>query len=142
MNKEHQKLFNLFKKCIDERSLESMKSPLYGFFHLDAGFIAHYNIHGFKDEYCGRNFLRFLDHFVNPPYYLFYNTDCEELLQNCCQYAQEQVPKIQAEFDNKAMNTKMKLLRQLAKELDCEVIPIGGVMAESVEENGQLGLFA
>lgn len=141
LNKEHQKLFRQFKKCIDERSLQSMQKALYNLLHQDAGFIAHYDIHGFRHTYNGKSFLHFVQHFVKPPFYLFFNTPYEDLLRIMVKYVQEHAERIYYEFENKAMNEKMVLLRRLATELNCEVIPKDSVMPASVESNGQLGLF-
>jgi len=40
-----------FKKIIESRDIGHMKKELYEFFHLHCGFIAHYDINGFKATY-------------------------------------------------------------------------------------------
>ena len=41
---------------------------LYNHLHLHCGFIAHYNIHGFYEEYFDRqeDTIRFIQHFTSP----------------------------------------------------------------------------
>ena len=40
-----------FKKVIEGRNIKTMNNELYEFFNLHCGFIAHYNIDGFKSTY-------------------------------------------------------------------------------------------
>lgn len=41
-----------FRKVIENRDIKSMNKELYEFFHLHCGFIAHYNMDGFKSAYA------------------------------------------------------------------------------------------
>ena len=41
-----------FRKVIEGRNIKAMNKELYEFFHLHCGFIAHYNIDGFKSTYA------------------------------------------------------------------------------------------
>ncbi len=54
-----------FKEVIESRSIEKMNKELYDFLNLHCGFIAHYNINGFKDTYRNpRDFAEvFIRHF-------------------------------------------------------------------------------
>lgn len=61
-----------FKEVIETRNIDRMNKELYEFLHLYCGFIAHYNINGFKDTY--RNPKDFADIFIrhfdrNHPYF-------------------------------------------------------------------------
>ena len=61
-----------FKEVIETRNIDKMNKELYEFLNLNCGFIAHYNINGFKDTY--RNFRDFADIFIrhfdrNHPYF-------------------------------------------------------------------------
>lgn len=61
-----------FKEVIEARSIDKMNKELYQFFNLYCGFIAHYDINGFKDTY--RNPRDFADTFIrhfdrNHPYF-------------------------------------------------------------------------
>jgi len=55
-----------FKKVIEQRDLSLMNKELYQFLNLYCGFIAHYNIHGFRNVYSQPNdfadvFIRHFD---------------------------------------------------------------------------------
>jgi hypothetical protein len=54
-----------FRRVIDERDMSLMGKELYEFLHLHCGFIAHYNMDGFKAAYAGpRDFSdAFIRHF-------------------------------------------------------------------------------
>jgi hypothetical protein len=61
-----------FKEVIETRNIDKMNKELYQFLNLYCGFIAHYNINGFKDTY--RNPREFADTFIrhfdrNHPYF-------------------------------------------------------------------------
>ena len=61
-----------FKEVIETRNIDKMNKELYEFLNLYCGFIAHYNINGFKDTYRNpRDFAGiFIRHFDrNHPYY-------------------------------------------------------------------------
>jgi hypothetical protein len=51
-----------FKEVIETRSIDKMNKELYQFLNLYCGFIAHYDINGFKDTY--RNLRDFTDTFI------------------------------------------------------------------------------
>jgi len=51
-----------FKEVIETRNIDKMNKELYEFLHLHCGFIAHYNINGFKDTY--RNPQEFAEVFI------------------------------------------------------------------------------
>ncbi len=54
-----------FKEVIETRDIDKMNKELYDFLNLYCGFIAHYNINGFKDVYRSpRDFAEvFIKHF-------------------------------------------------------------------------------
>lgn len=59
-------LLKKFKRCVDQRTIEKMDKKLYHFFMYECTFIAHYSIHGFRDEYSGTDFLRWFEVFAKP----------------------------------------------------------------------------
>ncbi len=61
--KDKQAVYRSFATCLEQRSLDKMDKRAYHFCHMHCGFIAHYNIHGFRTEYGDAEFLRFLEHF-------------------------------------------------------------------------------
>jgi hypothetical protein len=54
---EQDKLFKKFKKVVDTRDSQKIDKALYNHLYLRTGFIAHYDIHGFRATYSGRGFL-------------------------------------------------------------------------------------
>lgn len=141
MSYDKNKVLKGFKRVIDDRSLESMNKTLYEFFHLYCGFIAHYNIHGFKDYYSGRGFLEFLNNFTHPSYYLT-NGKYGEWIQGMIDYAKMHEKQIRFEFDNALMNKKLNTLRHLAEELGYEITSKQSEATPlSVDESGQFSLF-
>ena len=61
-----------FKEVIETRNIDKMTKELYEFLHLHCGFIAHYDINGFKATYKSpRDFAEvFIRHFDREhPYY-------------------------------------------------------------------------
>lgn len=69
-----------FRKVMEERNLSSMTNELYEFFHLYCGFIAHYNINGFRETYAApRDFADvFIRHFDKSHCYFCGNYACHD----------------------------------------------------------------
>lgn len=62
MNIKVNSMVNNLKQMISDRNMERLKKQLYEFMHLNCGFIAHYNLGGFKHEYYdGEDFVGFLE---------------------------------------------------------------------------------
>ena len=56
-------LLRSFERCLKSKNLESMTKDLYEFFNQRCGFIAHYDIHGFRDAYQEpEEFLEFYEY--------------------------------------------------------------------------------
>lgn len=47
-----------FSKIFKTRDSGNLTKAAYGFIHIASGFIAHYDIHGFREEYSNVNQLR------------------------------------------------------------------------------------
>lgn len=154
LSKENQRIYQNFKKCVDERSLESMKNPLYQHFNLYCGFIAHYNIDGFKYEYSDFRFLVFVKHFLHSHFQLNMRYSGEdrykeinELNRLMQQYIIENAQQIQYEFENKQIRSKVAKLRALADELGYDIVPKeqqGNTKVDintTIESTGQIALF-
>lgn len=61
-NKKVQLRVANLKRIVKEGNLSSLKKPLYEFIHLNCGFIAHYNLDGFKSTYFeGDSYVEFLE---------------------------------------------------------------------------------
>lgn len=64
MNEEQQqKVLRNFKKVIDKRNTEFINKELYYHLNLNCNFIAHFNLHGFREAYSGENFDEFVEKF-------------------------------------------------------------------------------
>jgi len=69
-----------FQKVIESRNMEEMTKELYDFLNLYCGFIAHYNIHGFRQVYAApRDFTDvFIRHFDRDHRYFNSTYRCHE----------------------------------------------------------------
>jgi hypothetical protein len=155
LSKENQRILQNFKKCIDERSLESMKDPLYQHLHLYCSFIAHYNINGFKHEYSGFRFLVFIKNFLHPHFQLNLRPisndkkyiEIAELNRLMREYIMEHAEQIKYEFENREIRLKVEKLRALADELGYDIVPKerdGQPRVDintTIESDGQIALF-
>ena len=67
-----------FRKVIESRDMSFMNKELYQFLNLYCGFIAHYNIHGFRETYASpRDFADvFIRHFDQGHRYYCGNYAC------------------------------------------------------------------
>ena len=138
--KEKEKILKNFSKSLKERSLESMQKVAYNHYHLHCGFIAHYDINGFKAEYEGLEFLTFLDAFVGSNWGMQMN----DINRTLCELAQHEYPKIVQEFTNRVTNAKTERLKSLAEELGFSLV--SKEASEEIplyieEADGQLALF-
>lgn len=61
--KEKEMAFKNFRKVIDKRDINLMNRRLYKHLHLHCYFIGQFNINGFKKEFSGSGFRRFVEHF-------------------------------------------------------------------------------
>ncbi|MHB1685408.1 MAG: DUF6573 family protein [Bacilli bacterium] len=146
--KDKQAVQRNFASCLEQRSLEKMDKRAYNFYHLRCGFIAHYNIHGFRTEYSGAQFLRFLEHFSerNNLFGVLLQGEYSDLGRALHRLARDQMPQVQQEFANRAYNAKVALLRRLADELGYRIVAkdaldcADSVVLVGVEAGGQLTL--
>src|SRR3989339_176184 len=67
-----------FRKVIENRDMSMMDKELYQFLNLNCGFIAHYNIYGFRETYTApRDFADvFIRHFDRDHRYFCGNYAC------------------------------------------------------------------
>lgn len=118
LTKEELSLLKKFQKCINDRSIQSMDKRLYHFFMYECTFIAHYSIHGFRDEYSGKDFLRWFLTFAEPNWMFFnQNGKFENLKRVCVEYAQQQKNCVIEDFQRRERNQKIRLLQALSAEL-------------------------
>ena len=71
---------NNFRRVIEARNMSLMNKELYQFLNLYCGFIAHYNIHGFRETYAApRDFADvFIRHFDRSHRYFCGNYPCHD----------------------------------------------------------------
>jgi hypothetical protein len=76
-NRKVKLLINNLKRIIKARNMEPLQNKLYQFIHLNCGFIAHYSLNGFKQEYYeGQEFQTFLERLQEGCY--VHNCDLED----------------------------------------------------------------
>lgn len=127
--KEKERAFKCFKRVLETRDISRMDKNLYEHLHLHCGFIAHYNIDGFKAAYSGQNFRRFVErfdrnskafqswnHWVDAPDYSDINNDMVDL-------ATELAPTIYAELKAKERAAEVELCRAVAEKHGFKVVP-------------------
>lgn len=145
---DHQSLFKKFKRCVDNKSIEKMDKKLYHFFMHHCGFIAHYNLQGFRGTYEGKDFTSWFENFANSNWMFFLGDDEYLLLkEECVKYAKQQASYVYEHFEREEHNRKILLFHELANELGKtnESNQIKQVVPTSLfqeEETGQLVLFA
>ncbi|MFC5402380.1 hypothetical protein [Cohnella soli] len=125
-----EKLFNKFKKVVDARDSQKIDKALYEHLHLHTGFIAHYDIHGFRETYSDRGFLDFVDHFENC-FYLTYGKH-GDFNQRLKAYILEHAADIRLEFQRAAELKELSLLNALANKHGLSVQPKAGSAAAAV----------
>lgn len=146
------KLFRKFKKCVDQRSIESMDKKLYHFFMNHAGFIAHYNIEGFKSEYEDIRFLEWFKCFSEPNWMFHHRDEYDPLRRACEAYAKEKATAVYEHFQRMEYNRKVALMQKLEKELKQDSLNYTKDSKEGIprekfplffeSDNGQLSLFS
>lgn len=141
--KEKEKAYKCFCRVIEKRDITLMDKNLYHALYQYMSFIAHYNIHGFKDEYLGNGFLRFVKHFLNPPFYGLASTGTEDLGAAMQDVVRKHVDKIFYEFENQHIKKEIELMKRLAEKHGYTVIPISENTIDlntNVNEEGQITL--
>lgn len=112
--KEKEKVFKNFKQVIDNRDINLMQKSLYNHLNLHCSFIAHYNIYGFKAEYSGQNFRRFIEWLMEN--HLLVWGDYTDINGAMREYLAGQYKQILAELDAEQANREVMLLRALAEK--------------------------
>ncbi len=117
--KQKEKAYKTFERVLRERDINKMDHNLYDHLHLHCGFIAHYSIHGFKDEYSGLEFRRFVEHFDRNSE--MFNSWCHwakgeyaDVNQDMVNLATSMAPQIYAELAQKQRSAEIELCKALA----------------------------
>ena len=147
--KDKQAVQRNFTACLEQRSLEKMDKRAYNFYNLYCGFIAHYDIHGFRTEYAGLAFLNFLEPFAKPG--LMYgphlnHPEVGDLCWTLHRLARDEFANVEREMVNRLHNAKVQRLRALADELGYRIVPkdvpdsADDAVLVGVEDDGRLTL--
>ncbi|MFD2614614.1 hypothetical protein [Paenibacillus gansuensis] len=118
---EQEKLFKKFKKVVDSRDSMKIDKTLYNHLYLRTGFIAHYDIHGFRETFSGSGFLDFVDHFEQCFYACYGPT--AEFNQRLKRYILDHADAIRQEFARKAEQKELAMLQTLAQKHGLTVLP-------------------
>jgi hypothetical protein len=51
-------IVNSFKRVFEKNDIDELTKQAYGFIYLASGFIAHYNLYGFREAYCNVDDLK------------------------------------------------------------------------------------
>lgn len=146
LSAEQMTLLKKFKRCVDEYSIEKMDKKLYHFFMYECGFIAHYSIYGFREEYSGKDFLRWFQVFAEPNWMFFIpDNEYNNLRKLCAEYAKEKATSVYEHFARLERNKKIQQFHTLSKELGIAVAKNEDNHAAYLykeEANGQFSLFS
>lgn len=116
---EQERAFKTFKRVIDKRDSQLIDKNLYNHLHVHCGFIAHYNIHGFRTTYSGtRGFREFIKHFdLNNPEMAYWHHwlrgDYEQLNRDMAEYVTARAALIYAELDRQEREKEIALAQAL-----------------------------
>ena len=114
------KTYRKFKTVIEKRDISLMDRNLYQHLNLRCGFIAHYDMDGFKRVYSSHGFLDFCDHFMrgNHIYYGEYSDVNKAIKLLVVMH----IDNIRQEFQDKVLQDELKLLHTLAEKHGVKVI--------------------
>lgn len=114
--KEKMSVYKEFKRTIESRDMSKMLKAMYNHCHVHCGFIAHYNINGFRDEYSSPlDFLRFVEHFAKPDFMLKHSR-FQDINAELIKIAQQHYEKIKQEMDENQKNNDLLRIQLLAKK--------------------------
>ncbi|MCF8012212.1 MAG: hypothetical protein K9L17_13410 [Clostridiales bacterium] len=128
--KEKERAYKCFQRVIKNRDINKMDKNLYNHLHLHCSFIAHYNMLGFKEEFSGRNFRRFIQHFDrNAPGFgegalgwWIKDSDYRDINEAMVELVTSVAPQIYHELDNLEAQEEKKLAKALAKKHGLKVV--------------------
>lgn len=125
--KEKEKAFKCFSRVLKHRDSNLIDKNLYNHLYLHCGFIAHYDIHGFRATYSGQNFREFVEHFdknsENFSSFWWYNDpDYIDLNRDMVNLATALAPQIYAELDAKKRLSELEKARLLAAKYGFKVV--------------------
>jgi hypothetical protein len=109
-----------FKKIIEQRTIHLLDQHLYQHLHLHCGFMAHFDIDGFRSFYAEMPyFLGFCETFLNQNVDRFNwrsMADYQDINQAMLQVAMAHIPAIRQEAHAFQMEKERELFHQLAEK--------------------------
>lgn len=122
---EKEKAYRTFQRIIDGRNINLLDKNLYEHLHLHCGFIAHYDINGFKVEYSGTDgFKRFIDNFVlYGQREMMYSEDYNDINGELIKYAKKHYQKIMEEINYINTQAEIKIMKAIAEKYGYKIIP-------------------
>lgn len=140
---QQEKAFKRFQRVIDKRDSSLIDKNLYEHLHLHCGFIAHYDIHGFRATYSGiEGFRRFVEHFdIRIDGYwksCWIEGDYVALNTDMVNYVMERADQIYAELDHHKRNAELALAHALLEKHGFNVETTVANVPVLEEESGQL----
>ncbi len=115
---EKESVLKNFRTVIDKRSLEFIHKDLYIHLNCHCGFIAHYNIQGFRDAYSApKDFLFFVEQFAGKySFEMLFCPDYKDINTEMIKYAKANYEKIKQEMLHKEYEDDLSIIRLLAKK--------------------------
>lgn len=113
---QKQRIYKKFMKVVKARDSQLIDKALYDFLYIRSGFIAHYNIHGFKDHYMGhQGMIELLDELLQHHYEWGAGsyTDIGNALKAI---AREVLPVIRHEAEEEKRKREIQTLQKLASK--------------------------
>ena len=107
-----------FKQVVDARDISKMNKTLYTHLNCHCGYIAHYDIHGFRDYYSGKSgFVNFLDEFISEhTQWWCPQADYRDINNAMFDYFIGQYKQIKQEAIQEQANKEKAMLKELAEK--------------------------
>ena len=127
--KQKERAYRCFARVLRERDISKMDKNLYEHLIQHCGFIAHYSIHGFKAEYSGRNFRRFVERFDrNSRVFAGWNHwvggEYADVNNDMVDLATAMAPQIYAELDVAEKVAEIRLCKAIAEKYGLKVVTL------------------
>ncbi|OPX89440.1 MAG: hypothetical protein A4E53_01517 [Pelotomaculum sp. PtaB.Bin104] len=127
--KQKERAYKCFIRVLKERNIDKIDKNLYEHLIQHCGFIAHYNIHGFKAEYSGGDFRRFVEHFDrNSRVFANWNhwirEEYADVNNDMVDLATAMAPQIYAELDAAERAAEIQLCKAIAAKHGVNYSPL------------------
>lgn len=125
---QKERAWKRFKKVIDTMDTKYIDKNLYEQLHLRMDFIAHYNIHGFRETYSGDDFRHFINRVANVS---LWDNDMQDINKKMKDYARANYQKVMDQLNKAQAKKEIELLTVLAAKH-------GATLIYPDSESGQL----